>query len=155
MSTPAIKRIQKELARLQSDPLEGITVTPAEDNIRYLTVILPGPKGTCYEGGKFKLEVFCGEGYPMQPPQCRFLTRIYHPNIDRLGRICLDIIDQNPAKCQWTPAIQIGSMLLSIQSLLSEPNVDDPLDERVASHWRTDRKGAEAEARRQTLQHAK
>ncbi|KAK7857664.1 ubiquitin-conjugating enzyme e2 36 [Quercus suber] len=67
----------------------------------------------------------------------RFLTKIYHPNIDKLGRICLDIL-----KDKWSPALQIRTVLLSIQALLSAPNPDDPLSENIAKHWKTN----EAEA---------
>ena len=63
--------------------------------------------------------------------QVRFLTKIYHPNIDKLGRICLDIL-----KDKWSPALQIRTVLLSIQALLSAPNPEDPLSEAVASHWK-------------------
>lgn len=59
----------------------------------------------------------------MSPPKVVFDTKIYHPNIDNLGRICLDILKKN-----WSPALQIKSVLLSIQSLMSEPNPDDPLN---------------------------
>ena len=66
----------------------------------------------------------------MTAPKVYFFTSIYHPNIgtiyidiDSLGRICLDILKKN-----WSPALQIKSVLLSIQSLLSEPNPDDPLN---------------------------
>lgn len=68
-------------------------------------------------GGHFKLELFLPEEYPMAPPKVRFLTKIYHPNIDKLGRICLDIL-----KDKWSPALQIRTVLLSIQALLSAPN---------------------------------
>ncbi len=70
-------------------------------------------------GGIFKLELFLTEEYPMAPPKVRFLTKIYHPNIDKLGRICLDIL-----KDKWSPALQIRTVLLSIQALLSAPNPD-------------------------------
>jgi hypothetical protein len=65
------------------------------------------------------------------------LTRIYHPNIDRLGRICLDIL-----KDKWSPALQIRTVLLSIQALLSAPNPDDPLANDIAQHWKSNEKGA-------------
>ncbi|KAK1350233.1 hypothetical protein POM88_054689 [Heracleum sosnowskyi] len=67
----------------------------------------------------------------------RFLTKIYHPNIDKLGRICLDILTD-----KWSPALQIRTVLLSIQALLSAPNPDDPLSENIAKHCKTN----EAEA---------
>ena len=73
----------------------------------------------CIAGGIFKLELFLTEDYPMAPPKVRFLTKIYHPNIDKLGRICLDIL-----KDKWSPALQIRTVLLSIQALLSAPNPD-------------------------------
>lgn len=73
----------------------------------------------------------------MTPPKVRFLTKIYHPNIDRLGRICLDIL-----KDKWSPALQIRTVLLSIQALLSAPNPDDPLANDVAEHWKTNEQAA-------------
>jgi ubiquitin-conjugating enzyme E2 N len=85
----------------------------------------------------------------MAPPKVRFLTRIYHPNIDKLGRICLDIL-----KDKWSPALQIRTVLLSVQALLSAPNPDDPLAEGVAKHWKEDEKGAIETAREWTRAHA-
>lgn len=67
----------------------------------------------------------------MAPPKVRFLTPMYHPNIDKLGRICLDIL-----KDKWSPALQIRTVLLSIQALLSAPNPDDPLANDVAEEWK-------------------
>eukprot|EP01115_Flamella_aegyptia_P002076 TRINITY_DN13407_c0_g1_i1.p1 TRINITY_DN13407_c0_g1~~TRINITY_DN13407_c0_g1_i1.p1 ORF type:complete len:152 (-),score=11.81 TRINITY_DN13407_c0_g1_i1:43-498(-) len=126
------RRIIKETQRLLSEPAPGISATPAEDNLRYFNVIIAGPTGSPYEGGIFKLELFLTEEYPMAPPKVRFLTKIYHPNIDKLGRICLDIL-----KDKWSPALQIRTVLLSIQALLSAPNPDDPLANDVAEQWKT------------------
>lgn len=88
-------------------------------------------------GGTFRLELFLPEEYPMGPPKVRFLTRIYHPNVDRLGRICLDIL-----KDKWSPALQIRTVLLSVQALMGAPNPDDPLANDVAQHWKNDPNGA-------------
>jgi len=82
-------------------------------------------------GGVFDLELFLPDDYPMTPPKIRFLTKIYHPNIDRLGRICLDVLKNN-----WSPALQIRTILLSIQALLGAPNPEDPLNEAVARQWK-------------------
>lgn len=81
---------------------------PHEDNLRYFDVNIHGPSQSPYEGttslqsrlplliistgGIFKLELFLPDDYPMTPPKIRFLTKIYHPNIDKLGRICLDVL---------------------------------------------------------------
>jgi ubiquitin-conjugating enzyme E2 N len=119
------------------------------------------------------MELFLPEDYPMGPPKVRFLTRIYHPNIDKLGRICLDILKGNqewiiivfnfsaiillilcafqcmhpiyllsPLADKWSPALQIRTVLLSIQALLGAPKPDDPLANDVAHHWKTDERGA-------------
>jgi len=143
------RRIIKEVKRLNTDPVKGVTAVPAEDNIRYFKVVIDGPVATAYEGGKFRLELYLTDEYPMKPPKVRFLTRIYHPNIDKLGRICLDIL-----KDQWSPAIEIKSLLVSIQALLSKPNPDDPLANDVAEHWKSDEKGAIEEAKKWTQIHA-
>ena len=85
----------------------------------------------------------------MAPPKVRFLTKIYHPNIDRLGRICLDIL-----KDKWSPALQIRTVLLSIQALLSAPNPDDPLAEDVAKQWKENEAAALATAREWNAKYA-
>jgi ubiquitin-conjugating enzyme E2 N len=86
------KRIIKETERLVNEPVQGISATPHDDNLRYFDVTIDGPSQSPYEGGVFKLELFLPDDYPMTPPKVRFLTKIYHPNIDRLGRICLDVL---------------------------------------------------------------
>jgi ubiquitin-conjugating enzyme E2 N len=81
--------------------------------------------------------LFLPEEYPMTPPKVRFLTKIYHPNVDKLGRICLDIL-----KDKWSPALQIRTVLISIQALMSAPNPDDPLNNEAAEHWKRSEKEA-------------
>ncbi|KAH3667330.1 hypothetical protein OGAPHI_002979 [Ogataea philodendri] len=105
--------------------------------------------GSPYEGGKFKLELFLPDDYPMVAPKVRFLTKIYHPNIDRLGRICLDVL-----KANWSPALQVRTILLSIQALLSSPNPDDPLANEVAEDWKNDEQNAIKTAKQWTETYA-
>merc|ERR1711991_1245404 len=123
--------------------------SPTADNPRYFKVVIAGPSQSPYEGGVFNLELFLPEEYPMVPPKVRFMTRIYHPNVDKIGRICLDIL-----KDKWSPALQIRTVLLSIQALLSEPNPDDPLDNQIADLWKRDLKRAKANAVEWTRKYA-
>jgi ubiquitin-conjugating enzyme E2 N len=149
MATPLPRRIIKETQRLVQEPAPGISASPSEENMRHFNVMILGPQSSAYEGGVFKLELFLPEDYPMAAPKVRFLTRIYHPNIDKLGRICLDIL-----KDKWSPALQIRTVLISIQALLSAPNPDDPLAEDVAKHWKSDEAGAMAVAKEWTAKYA-
>ena len=103
----------------------------------------------------------------MTPPKIRFLTKIYHPNIDKLGRICLDVLKSTLRLCfpgkrlsltitgNWSPALQIRTILLSIQALLGAPNPDDPLANDVAQRWKEDEPAAIQTAREWTRQYAK
>ena len=126
------KRIQKEIKKFTvvgssiAVP-SGVGFTIHPENYRYFLVALSGPINSPYEGGIFYLEMFLTKEYPMKPPKCRFLTPIIHPNIDKLGRICLDVL-----KDKWTPALTMTRVAVSIQLLLSDPNPDDPLDSGTA-----------------------
>jgi len=144
------RRIIKETQRLQQEPVPGIVAIPDEANARYFHVTVDGPAESPFEGGTFKLELFLPEDYPMSAPKVRFITRIYHPNIDKLGRICLDIL-----KDKWSPALQIRTVLLSIQALLSAPNPDDPLANDVAELWKLNEHEALKNAREWTQKYAR
>eukprot|EP00455_Lapot_gusevi_P021402 TRINITY_DN2247_c0_g3_i1.p1 TRINITY_DN2247_c0_g3~~TRINITY_DN2247_c0_g3_i1.p1 ORF type:complete len:177 (-),score=72.82 TRINITY_DN2247_c0_g3_i1:370-825(-) len=142
-------RITKEIQRLAKEPVPGVSCTPKANNPRHFDVIISGPPSTPYEGGIFKLELFLDANYPMSAPKCRFLTKIYHPNIDRLGRICLDIL-----KDKWSPALTIRTLCLSLQILLSSPNPDDPLANDVAEIWKSNERRALETARQWTQKYA-
>eukprot|EP00483_Globobulimina_turgida_P005259 UN05269 len=139
------RRVKKEIQRLRKERLPGIFVSPHPENIRYFDIRIEGPEGSPYQGGTFHLELFLPREYPMKPPKARFLTKIYHPNVDKLGRICLDIL-----KDKWTPALMVSKVCMSIQLLMQVPNPDDPLDNQVADHWKNDIDDAHNTAREWT-----
>ncbi|KAJ8261622.1 hypothetical protein GJAV_G00156410 [Gymnothorax javanicus] len=167
MSAGIPRRIVKETQRLMAEPVQGIRAQPDECNARYFHVVIAGPQDSPFEGGCFKLELFLPQEYPMAAPKVRFMTKIYHPNVDKLGRICLDILkDRKLPQSQislprrtslqkWSPALQIRTVLLSIQALLSAPNPDDPLANDVAELWKTNEELAIKTARQWTKLYAK
>ena len=95
-------RIQKEIQKIKSEPIKGIEVIPNKDDFHLFSVNLDGPPESPFEGGLFHCDLLLPEDYPMSPPKIIFNTKIFHPNIDKLGRVCLDILKNN-----WTPALQI------------------------------------------------
>jgi ubiquitin-conjugating enzyme E2 N len=130
-------RIKKETARLIADKTPGISVYPVLSNPRYFHIQIAGPPDSPFEIGTFNLELFLPDDYPLCPPKVRFLTKIYHPNVDQVGRISLDMLYD-----RWSPALTLRSVLLSLQVFLMVPNPDDPLDCVIARHWKEDYEGA-------------
>ena len=90
-------------------------------------------------GGVFELEIGIPERYPFEPQRVKFLTPIYHPNIDTAGRICLDIL-KLPPHGNWKPVQNISTILCSIQLLLDDPNPDDSLMSDIAHEFKNDRR---------------
>jgi ubiquitin-protein ligase len=107
------------------------------------------PADSPYSGGVFKLRIRFPTEYPFKTPHIQFITKIYHPNINSAGGICLDIL-----KSQWSPALTIGKVLLSILSLLTDPNPDDPLCPDIANQYKNNRGLYEATAREWTIMYA-
>jgi len=101
-----------------------------------------GPGDSPYQGGVFFLQIKFPTDYPFKPPRIQFNTKIYHPNINSNGGICLDIL-----KDQWSPALTISKVLLSICSLLCDPNPDDPLVPEIAHIYKPNRTEYEKTAR--------
>ncbi len=145
----SLRRIQKELTDLQRDPPSNCSAGPiGDDMFRWEGVIL-GPADSPYAGGVFKLEILFPVDYPFKPPKLQFITKIYHPNINASGLICLDILKQ-----QWSPALTISKVLLSVTSLLTDPNPDDPFVPEIAHLLKTNKTQYEANARSYTLRYA-
>ncbi|XP_076402006.1 ubiquitin-conjugating enzyme E2 D4 isoform X4 [Peromyscus maniculatus bairdii] len=159
----ALKRIQKELTDLQRDPPAQCSAGPVGDDCKYFSrrfrkacnqnlqccqgpdfiptllmfhwqATIMGPNDSPYQGGVFFLTIHFPTDYPFKPPKVAFTTKIYHPNINSNGSICLDIL-----RSQWSPALTVSKVLLSICSLLCDPNPDDPLVPEIAHTYKADR----------------
>ena len=149
IATMALRRIQKELSDLEKDPPVNCSAGPVEKDLFLWEGVIFGPDASPYQGGVFKVRIQFPNDYPFRPPVVTFLTPIYHPNISPSGGICLDIL-----KTQWSPALTIGKVLLSILSLLTDANPNDPLVPEIAQIYRNNRAQFDAKAREYTLRYA-
>jgi ubiquitin-conjugating enzyme E2 D/E len=146
----AQKRIQKEWKDLAKDAPANCSAGPKNPNdlFNWVATIM-GPAKTPYENGVFNLEIQFPPDYPFKPPKIRFTTKVYHCNINSSGGICLDILKDN-----WSPALTISKVLLSICSLFSDPNPDDPLVPEIAKLYKTNRKQHDSNALEWTRKYA-
>lgn len=138
----ASKRLNKELKDITADPPIGCSAMIKDDNIFEWIATLEGPRDSPYEGGIFELKFNFPSDYPFKPPKVHFTTKIYHCNINTSGSICLDIL-----KDQWSPALNVGKILLSISSLLHACNPRDPLVPEIAELFEKDRDQHDRRAR--------
>ena len=148
-NTRLIKRLKAEVEELTLNPVSNCSAGPVEDDITHWIATIFGPENTPYENGVFKLDINFLPEHPMKAPKIVFKTPIYHCNINKGGAICLDIL-----KDQWSPALTISKVLLSICSLLAEPNPNDPLEPDIAKQFISNRPAHDGEAREYTIRYA-
>eukprot|EP00158_Paraphelidium_tribonemae_P000926 Partr_v1_DN23699_c0_g1_i1_m18823 putative ubiquitin-conjugating enzyme len=124
------KRLQNELMTLMMASTPGISAFPESDNLQSWVGTITGPVETVYDGLTYKLSLDFPDNYPYSAPTVKFTTPCYHPNVDQSGNICLDILKEN-----WSAVYNVSTILLSIQSLLGEPNNESPLNGQAAQLW--------------------
>ncbi|CAG9131249.1 unnamed protein product [Plutella xylostella] len=148
-------RITREMKNFEKRSPYGITCIPLEgDNYEVLHVSMLGPRGSAYEKGMFRLIITIPDRYPFEPPLVKFKTPVYHPNIDKEGRICMDMLKM-PPKGAWVPTITLETLLVSLQTLLGNPNPDDPLMMDIANEYKNDKEMFMKNARDYTEKYAK
>ena len=145
----ALRRINKELLDLKNTPPDNCSAGPTGDDLFNWSATIIGPENSPFQGGIFNLSIYFPTDYPFKPPKVFFDTKIYHPNINKSGGICLDILKES-----WSPALTVSKLLLSICSLLTDPNPDDPLEIEIANEYKKNREKYNETAIRWTQQYA-
>ncbi|KAL7822949.1 ubiquitin-conjugating enzyme E2 [Trichoderma gracile] len=160
MSTAARRRLMRDFKRMQTDPPAGVSASPIPDNVMTWLVLPPhastaatshadhvsssspcrnaviiGPADTPFEDGTFRLVMQFEEQYPNKPPQVKFISQMFHPNVYATGELCLDIL-QN----RWSPTYDVAAVLTSIQSLLNDPNTGSPANVEASNLYKDNRK---------------
>ncbi|XP_033740114.1 ubiquitin-conjugating enzyme E2-17 kDa-like [Pecten maximus] len=128
----ALKLITKQLQELYRDiPDEfGLSAGPLEDDLLHWQASLPGPDNSPYSEGMFPLQITFTTDYPFRPPKIKFGIRIFHPNVEKDGKICMDFLQS-----EWKPSFSIGYILMAISSLMHTPNIDNPADQDIANMY--------------------
>ena len=126
----SLSRLQSELMSLMMSGDDGVSAFPDGDNLFHWVGTVNGADGTVYEGMEYKLSLTFGNNYPYSAPTVKFATPCFHPNVDQHGNICLDIL-----KDKWSAIYNVSTILISIRSLLGEPNNDSPLNGYAAALW--------------------
>uniref|UniRef100_A0A3B4Y496 Uncharacterized LOC111660082 n=2 Tax=Seriola lalandi dorsalis TaxID=1841481 RepID=A0A3B4Y496_SERLL len=139
------RRIMEELKSLHCHPHPYFTVFPSESDFTFWKILMEGPPDTPYEKGVFELFCQFGSDYPVKPPTVRFVTRIYHCNINSVGRICHNIFDRN-----YNSLITMRDILDAVYGLLIVPEPQDPLDSILAEEFMTSQKVYEEQAKKHT-----
>eukprot|EP00796_Vickermania_ingenoplastis_P010220 gene10220-7163_t len=122
-------RLMRDFQQLRRPSAEelGISVRLHKNCLFLWKVVISGPDGTAWEGGLYQMEFKFMDTYPMTPPHVKFVTPVFHPNVYPDGSLCLDIISS-----MWTPTLDVQTLLLSIQSLLNDPNPSSAANSEAA-----------------------
>ncbi|EPB69767.1 ubiquitin--protein ligase, partial [Ancylostoma ceylanicum] len=137
-------------SELTNRPPEGILAAPLdEDNFFEWECLITGPEDTCFANGVFPARISFPQDYPLSPPKMRFTCDLFHPNIYQDGRVCISILhapgddptgyESSSERYGWSPVQSIEKILLSVVSMLAEPNDESPANVNAAKMWREDR----------------
>ena len=143
------RRLNSEYKDILQRPPANVSAGLVDGEIRHWHATIFGPEESPYEGGIFELDIRFPQDYPFNPPKIKFKTKVFHPNIDSNGSICLDILKSN-----WSPALTMEKVLLSILALLNSPNPDDPLDTSAANLYKKDRDGYNSKVKEYVIKYA-
>lgn len=160
-SSTAVRRLMTEYRQLTKDPPEGISAGPqTEDDFLVWDCLLAGPKDTCYEGGVFSATLEFPSDYPLNPPKMKFSSPIFHPNVYKDGTVCISILhppgdDPNmyeSAAERWSPIQSVEKILISVISMLAEPNAESGANIDASKMWRDNPEEFKRLVRQQILQ---
>ena len=139
----ALKRLQSEYKQYLQDPNYFYSIEPNDNNFFIWDVLLFGAPDTIFEGGIFKCQFKFTQYYPNKPPEFKFISNLPHPNIYLDGKVCISILHEGTdvwgyetISERWNPSHSVNSILLSILSMLSNPNFESPANVDASVLWR-------------------
>lgn len=139
--------LKKQMIELSKNASESFSAGLVDDDIYKWEVIIMGPPETYYEGGYFKARIDFPMDYPHRPPKMRFTSKMWHPNVHSNGSVCISILHEpgddtfgyEQAGERWSPVQTVETILISVISMLADPNDESPANIDAAKQWREDR----------------
>jgi len=125
----------KEVAQFENDPPEDISAGPVEGNLFLWNGVIVGPSGTPYEGGAFFVKIEFPPNYPFAEPKLTMTTTIYHPNVDKTGKVCTKALWGE----KYPVSMMISQVLMTLYDLLKKPDWDTIINEEVAAAVKNDK----------------
>ncbi|KAL3757327.1 hypothetical protein ACHAWU_008488 [Discostella pseudostelligera] len=149
--------LKRQLHELAKNPIDLVSVgLTDESNVHDWEILIMGPDGTLYEGGFFKARLVFPKDFPNKPPTMTFQSEMWHPNIYKNGEVCISILhdpgedphnSHETAEERWRPILGVEQILMSVISMLSDPNDESPANLDAAIQWRNDRAGFKKKVR--------
>lgn len=140
-----MKRLQSEYKQIIKEPNFFYSIEPDLRNFLVWNVLLIGPPDSPFEGGIFKCQLKFTSEYPNRPPEFKFLTNLPHPNIYKDGQVCISILHEGQDEYgyediseRWKPSHGVNSILMSVISMLSNPNFESPANVEASVMWKND-----------------
>jgi len=146
----ASRRLQKELQEIRRSGVKSFRDVVVDESNLLLWQALLVPDSPPYHKGAFRIVIEFPAEYPFKPPRITFRTRIYHPNIDEKGQVCLPIISAE----NWKPATKTDQVIQALLALVNSPEPEHPLRADVAEEYSKDRKKFMKNAEEFTRKHA-
>ena len=141
----ALKRLQNEYKQYIKDPNVHYSICPDDNNFLLWDIILFGPSDTIFEGGLFNCQLKFSKDYPNIPPEFKFTNNFFHPNIYPDGKVCMSILHEwidiygyEEISERWNPSHSVNSILMSLLSILTEPNFESPANVDASKLWKED-----------------
>jgi len=137
--------LKKQLADLNKNPVEGFSAGLINDSDFFKwEILIIGPADTLFEGGFFKCHLIFPKEYPQRPPKMKVISDIWHPNIEKNGDVCISILHEpgddrwgyEKASERWLPVHTVETILVSVISMLADPNDESPANVDAAKDWR-------------------
>ncbi|XP_044738027.1 ubiquitin-conjugating enzyme E2 L3 [Chrysoperla carnea] len=132
----ATRRLQKELGDIRNSGLKSFRDIHVDETNILTWQGLIVPDNPPYNKGAFKIEINFPAEYPFKPPKINFKTKIYHPNIDEKGQVCLPILSAE----NWKPATKTDQVIQALVALVNDPEPEHPLRADLAEEFLKDRK---------------